>query len=42
MTQIRPPSANRLFRFVVRSPNDIRGDVEDEFAFTSTCASRTS
>ena len=31
--RIRPPSANRLFRFVVRSPNDIRGDVEDEFAF---------
>ena len=34
MTQrIRPLSAKRLFRFVVRSRDDIRGDVEDEFAF---------
>lgn len=30
---IRPPSAKRLFRFVARSADDIRGDVDEEFAF---------
>jgi predicted permease len=31
--RIRPPSAKRLFRFVRRSPNDVRDDVQEEFAF---------
>ena len=31
--RIRPPSARRLFRFVRRSPNDVRDDVQEEFAF---------
>ena len=31
--RIRPPSAKRLFRFVGRSPNDVRDDVQEEFAF---------
>ncbi len=31
--RIRPPSARRLFRFARRSPNDVRDDVQEEFAF---------
>jgi predicted permease len=31
--RIRPPSAQRLFRFVTRSADEIRDDVDDEFAF---------
>ena len=31
--RIRPPSAKRLFRFVGRSPDDVRDDVQEEFAF---------